>query len=239
MKKIIATFCMFLCIPLFAKNAGMLPYTYHQGTVYFLFGYEKRGASFVWTDFGGICDPSDSKDAHNQGVSLSKYCAAREATEETRYIFGDNKLPASSQAKKQSSIKNLLSWKSAEFIHDQYEYTQFFVEVPYIDASRFKSGPKVPNFEKMDYQWIKGDELLAKLFKESNPALDNRGTKIYHPLLLTLTRNDIKNFIKNLILTSEKHKNQACNLDTLFLSQELENLNIKLNKLNKQLEVIQ
>lgn len=189
-----------------ARNAGILPYTIKNGTVYFLLGLERRNHLWQWADFGGICDAEDTTDAAKYNTTQARLCAAREAAEETRYVFG-NSLPLPQGLTKKSpqfnvSVKYWLSTIKKEF--QSPHYFQFFAEVDYIDANSLKNSPTV-DYEKVDYLWI---DALHFLQAVQNKAADGfyrlplahlPSTVLFEKLANTLKQSDVQDFIKQLL----------------------------------------
>lgn len=189
-----------------ARNAGILPYIINDGTVYFLLGLEKRNHLWQWADFGGICDTADTTDATKYNTTQARLCAAREAAEETRYVFG-NSLPlpqglAKKSAQFDASVKYWLSTIKKEF--QSPHYFQFFAEVDYIDANSLKNSPTV-DYEKVDYLWIDALHLIRAVQNKAGdgfyrlPLTHPRSTILFEKLANTLKQTDVQDFIKQLL----------------------------------------
>lgn len=224
-----------------AQNAGVLPYAKKNDIVFFLFGLEHRqqdvnrgwakkaGTTWVLADFGGKCDVEDTKDASKYGTDQATLCAAREAAEETRYVFGNN-LPLKSGLTKKSSefdksVRYFINHMTQVVKIDGY-YDQFFAEVDFIDANLFKNSPKVPNYEKEDYTWVKAGDLLKALQNPDPNGFSKIGSTLIYPTLAkTLRRADVLNFINSLIVPKKTVTvgilpSARINNHTLFLTQQ-------------------
>lgn len=143
-------------------GAGVLPYCHHKGQLMFLIG--KEGNNGQWADFGGGADKSD-------GNAL--ITAIREASEETRWIFGHNN--------KKQSMNYFRSHITHVFRHPGGGYAMACAKVNYIPAHVFKNGPKVPHWEKVDYEWVPAHKLLGAIQhsdKFGNKTLRNFVAKI-------------------------------------------------------------
>lgn len=250
------------------ENAGILPYAYKDGTAYFLFGLEdrywdkKKGLSWtkqpqtrstwVWNDFGGKCDATDFPGKiHDEGI---EYCAARECTEETRYVFG-NALPLSPGLTTSSPeftnsinylIKNITKKFEIRNRSGNLIYNQFFALVEYIDAEKFTNAPEVPNAEKKRYKWIKVKNVLAMLKTPDKdgffyrftftPTKEEVTNKMFPYLVLTLQQRDVQNFITHEILGKVPKIPDPSVISTL--RKDLQTLHQQLKMLNEQLAKI-
>lgn len=136
------------------QNAGVLPYYYDKnGKAFFLIGQEPNG---VWADFGGRGERSeDPLDT-----------AAREFSEETRYVFGkyadrlENLELRVNQTYLNKSSDYIKHHVTAELLHQKKYYTMFLAEVDFICAEIFNNAYKVPHYEKRSYAWVSVDELM-------------------------------------------------------------------------------
>jgi 8-oxo-dGTP pyrophosphatase MutT (NUDIX family) len=128
-------------------SAGILPFCVHEGKGYFLIGQAIKNK--FWSDFGGNPDKTDP-DIY--------YTAAREFSEETRYVYGIGSL--------QTSINYILPrLKDHKYLrytaHEKNgKYIMYIVEVDYIPAETFNNAPKVPHAEKRTYCWIPAQKFL-------------------------------------------------------------------------------
>jgi 8-oxo-dGTP pyrophosphatase MutT (NUDIX family) len=232
-----------------AKNAGILPYTIKDGTVYFLFGLERRtsgGASFYsWNDFGGGCDVADARDFGKYLTTQARLCAAREAAEETRYVFGNTVTePLIHQMDEHSpeydtSVRYWIRAITAEFPIGTYR--QFFANVIYIDPEVLVKSYPVPHFEKEQYGWVSLESLQNALnhpdagiyhIRDTAPFNKNKRNvdSIYTRLGKTLLRTDVQKFITS-IMPSPTPPPSWANLSTL-----LQTLAAQLNQLKSLLQ---
>ncbi len=138
-------FSFYSCV---SRNpAGILPYAFYNNQMWILLGQEAQWIrNYFWSDFGGSADPSDT--------SIT-YTAAREATEETRYVYGNGNY--------KQSINYLLPRLSQKYATKVDSYTMFFAQVDYKDSNLFRNGPTVPHYDKVDYAWIPIRELSTIL----------------------------------------------------------------------------
>ncbi len=156
-------------------DAGGLPFCYHNSRLWFLIGREGFGsAQGQWTDFGGKADkPSEAP----------MTTAAREFTEETRYVFGKN------------NYGHSIAWFQTHVnldIQSQWGYHMFLVEVPFIDAGILRHGPAVPHYEKIDYAWVDANDFLnfVALNNSTQKALATyNGMRIRNCCFQTIRRN--------------------------------------------------
>ena len=140
-------------------GAGGLPYCYdRQGRLMFLIGQEPNGE---WSDFGGSAD---------QGDKTVLDTAAREFTEETRYVFGKKALGlkhlcnhAPEGRQKQASIKYLKNNVKMTMSHPNGGYVMHLVKVRYIHDWVFGKAKTVPHYEKKDYAWVNAHLLLKAI----------------------------------------------------------------------------
>jgi hypothetical protein len=244
-----------------AVNGGILPYAYKNGKAYFLFGLENRtwdagkwwtwvvGGSWVWTDFGGKCDDSDAENAKKHKTDDATYCASRECAEETRYVFG-NRLPLRSGLNNTSAeFKNSVSYWIRHItkmfnIADKSGsvfYYQFFAQVDYIDPDNLVKAPKVPSYEKDDYQWILVEDVIKTLESKGADGLYRfsfmRGkpsNKMLPWVANNLLRGDVQKFIKTEILNKSKETSML--IEAPRPGVNIESLHADLKKLQKQLE---
>lgn len=225
MKQIVGSilFLLYSSIVLGVPNAGMLPYAYKNGKAYFLLGLENRiwdrnkpwtkgRSTWVWTDFGGKCDPPDQTEAARYNTDQATLCAAREGTEETRYVFG-NKPPLKSGLRNNSqeydnSVRYLIKNVKNRFTVDQ-NYEEFFVEVDYIDAQNINNSPSVPSDEKIEWRWMLVQDVLNALQNADSNGFyrfnfqHKQTNKIFPDFASTLRRHDVQNFIQSTILAGE------------------------------------
>ncbi len=248
-----------------AQNAGILPYAYKDGKAYFLLGLENRTwdrnrpwakkarSTWVWTDFGGKCDTGDYNEAAQFNTNQETYCAARECTEETRYVFG-NKLPLNPLVNKQSqefklSLRYWINHVTNKFYIDSF-YVQVFAQVDYIYANKLKNAPKVPSYEKDEYRWISVKDVLQALKKPDNNGFfrfafqHHRTNKLFSYFANTLRREDVQQFIKNTILAQETvppipvTPPIPVGPELRTLSTDLQKLQRQLNNLMQQLQAL-
>lgn len=137
-------------------SAGILPYAFKRGTVYFLIGKEPNG---LWADFGGGAESQDR---------TTKDTAAREFSEETRYVYGKYALSRNLRKKcgqscKQASVNYIKDHITGGVQHPKRYYEMFLAHVDYIPASTFKRAYKVPHYEKKDYAWVPADRFLSAI----------------------------------------------------------------------------
>ncbi len=244
-----------------------MPYAYKNGKAYFLFGLENRTwdkgrwtqkaySKWVWAQFAGHCEVADTAQATQYKTDAATYCAARETTEESRYVFG-NKLPLNRFVNKRSqefknSIKYWINHITGRFFEGE-GYEHFFAEVDYIDPQKLNSGPKVSGYEKQEYKWIKVTDVMNAL---KNPDKDgfirfafqhHRTNKMFPPLAGTLRRT--QNFINNTILAKEKIipptpvtppvTPSTPKPELQALATDLQKLQRQLNNLTRQLQALQ
>lgn len=148
------------------SGAGVLPYCHHNGQLMFLIG--KEGNNGQWADFGGGADQTD-------GNAL--VTAIREASEETRWIFGHNN--------KKQSMNYLRSHITHAFRHSNGGYTMACAKVNYIPAHVFKNGPRVPHWEKVDYEWVPANQLLSAIQHS-----DKFGNKTFRNFIASILRQN-------------------------------------------------
>jgi 8-oxo-dGTP pyrophosphatase MutT (NUDIX family) len=130
-------------------NAGILPYCYdNNGNAYILIGKERN--SNVWGDFGGSAERNDRNALET---------ASREASEETRFIFGkyighynvaarvDNNIRRLSQNYFMPKIKGFV-------LSANNRYRMYLAHVDFIPAHVFKNAPTTKGFDKIDYEWV-------------------------------------------------------------------------------------
>lgn len=158
---------IFSCFTSYARelvNAGVLPYFFDKsGKAYFLIGQEPNG---LWADFGGNFEKTDAS---------SKMTAAREFSEETRYVFGKLAAKVKNLEEKvegkyylQKSIDYIMPRMTLELIHPKKYYRMYLAEVDFIPEDTFKNAFKVPHFEKKDYTWVLVDDFLDSMKKTEN-----------------------------------------------------------------------
>lgn len=151
-------------------NAGILPYTFKRGTVYFLIGKEPNE---LWADFGGRAELQDG---------TTEDTAAREFSEETRYVYGKYELNKKlkkhcGKSCKLASIDYIKSRITGVASHPKEYYEMFLADVDYIPATTFKHAAKIPHYEKKDYAWVPADKFLA-VIRDSQDRLETYfGTK--------------------------------------------------------------
>ncbi len=142
------------------QSAGVLPYAFDSnGIALVLLGEEYRTDvkpnGNRWKEFSGLVDPGEShRDA-----------AAREFTEETRKVYGEDMIYIKSRLKKEYRIKHQK--------HDSYIYV---VEINYKPVSDFNSAPK--DGEKLRYVWVTVVDLLKVVdeAKKKYPELLDDGS---------------------------------------------------------------
>ncbi len=152
-------------------SAGILPYYYNKkGVAYFLIGKEPNG---VWADFGGGAEQND------QDVLET---AAREFSEETRYVYG--KYACGYEVKKaryapykKASMDYIESRITGSFTHPRGYYRMYLAQVDYIPVSRFKHAAKVPHYEKRDYAWVPAYEFVEAIHKSKDRLKTYYGRK--------------------------------------------------------------
>ena len=154
-------------------NAGILPYTYDDhGTAFFLIGKEPSGH---WADFGGRGEDADITPLQT---------AAREFSEETRYVFGKWSLHKNiTQEKKRkrllikkdkknrsesASICYIAPRVTKELVHPQGYYTMYLARVDFIPAHIFGKAAKVPHYEKRAYQWVPVHAFMEAMEKATD-----------------------------------------------------------------------
>jgi len=165
MKKIVMFsqfFLFFLTyLPLYAViAAGILPYTFKDGTLLFLLGKESNG----WSDFGGFAE-------HNE---TALEAAIKEFSEETRYVFGKFSLGINTRnnyslEKLQCASNDYIAPKITTMIKfPPGNYSLYLAHVDYIPAQEFTFAFKTPDYDKEEYAWVPALELL-KAIKEQDP----------------------------------------------------------------------
>lgn len=166
MKKILLLTTLFLITSKLSATvgAGILPYAYKDGKAYFLLGKEQGR----WNDFSGSCDKTEDdtksftySDGTVVSVSKTEYCAAREASEETGFAYGNGN-------KKKSMEFFIKKIKNKKRYVDNIKgnitaHRMFFVEVPYkkIDTVSIWKNPQPSknSQEKSAYAWVRVDSL--------------------------------------------------------------------------------
>lgn len=156
------------------EAAGVLPFCVHKGKGLILIGKQNSyNGPLVWCDFGGFRDKPDQ---------TIEYAAAREFSEETRYVFGRLINDYSLEGSINYILPRIKSdWFLKKTSQDRkgkkIDYTMYLVEVDYISAEILKNAKKVPHYEKEDYCWVPADDFLnyfvstnksADVFKEKN-----------------------------------------------------------------------
>ncbi|MBI2774771.1 NUDIX domain-containing protein [Candidatus Dependentiae bacterium] len=142
-------------------DAGILPYYYDEnGKAYFLLGKEPNG---VWADFGG---------KHEQG-EYSSETAAREFSEETRYVFGKyagkiNLLEKAEKSQLKDSVNYIKGRITAKLEHPKKYYIMYLAQVDFIPAEMFTDAPKVPHYEKKDYEWVPAKKFIKAIEMSSD-----------------------------------------------------------------------
>ncbi len=180
-------------------GAGVLPYTIKpDGKYYILLGKEYRsniggghGSGHCYSEFGGKEDKSDKGN--------KKMTAAREATEETRHVFGNgshSKGISYLYPKLETPISPNPSW-----------YPLYPAKVNYLSSKVFNNAKKVPHFEKSKYIWIESGDLLNSLQGDQKiPAkYDSSQPYLYNFFVTQMSSTKAINFLKKM----DKHnKNQ-------------------------------
>ncbi len=143
------------------QSAGVLPYAFDSnGIAWVLLGEEYRTDvkpnGKRWKEFSGLVDPGD------KGILDA---AAREFTEETRKVYGEDMIYIKSCLKEENRIKHQK--------HDSYIYV---VEIDYKPVSDFNSAPK--DGEKLRYVWVTVVDLLKVVdeAKKKYPELLDDGS---------------------------------------------------------------
>lgn len=169
-------------------SAGVLPYAYNEnGVLCFQIGQEPNG---LWADFGGKADPHE-KHTHET--------AAREFSEETRYVYGRYSLLKHHHNKDiyirpsaafRESKRYILRRLREKLFHPKGYYVMYLAHVDYIPAQDFTCAPKVPHYEKKAYEWVP----VAQLLSELNNATDREhayinGMKVRPPFYDTIMHN--------------------------------------------------
>ncbi|KAG2393579.1 hypothetical protein C9374_007110 [Naegleria lovaniensis] len=204
------------------KAAGIIPYSIHDGKVYFLLGKENRGGKgditvsnvsppttekespynvakklLTWSEFGGKREKFDPSPLHT---------ASREFLEETRGLFGD-------------VLEKLASFQGKYFANGKYYV--YMIELPFIDLEEdFANSTLVDNdhsrTEKARLSWIDADNLIHRLYVHSSKYYHENGLlkvsvngsdhdEFLHPFALALFR-----FMKTEVLAiMEKAKMQS------------------------------
>lgn len=146
-------------------NAGILPYYYDKrGVAHFFIGQEHNG---TWSDFGGRAEEEDL-DALDT--------AAREFSEETRYVFGKKSLGVCNLKSghdikyKRASIRYIKSRITGSVMNQRKNYTMYLAQVHHIPAYNFTKARRVPHYEKKDYAWVPASRLIRKI-KESEDRM--------------------------------------------------------------------
>lgn len=260
--KIIITLLLLLSIltKIYGENAGILPFAYIDGKLYFLFGLEHkfRLGGYIWNDFGGICDNTDINDAQKFNTDLINYCAARETTEETRYVFG-NKLPLPKKLNQHSQqFKNSISYWLSKITkrfaiskpNQPPFYYQHFALVDYIDAAKITHAPTVPHYEKEKYIWIPADKLMqtidtAQRVDSIQLPIEAQYKLLSRTLATTLKYNkEVRDYIETLIaqqvvpLPPQIPPSQPQSVEPTEISTSLSQLHKNLTTLQKQLSSI-
>lgn len=134
--------------------AGILPVTWHEGSLLFLVGQDIRDRS--WSDFGGKCERVDKNDPLNT--------ACREFYEETYGCVADHRA-----LRHRLCPGNCLALRSRT--QNNHPYWMFVVEVPYhpflrnvfhktLGFLRHKNLGKL-YVEKTDVQWVSWETLCS------------------------------------------------------------------------------
>lgn len=169
MKRIITAVFVFsatvYCITAAAKNAGMLLVARNDnGAPLILLGKEPPPNS-TWADFGGRPEPGES----------SRDTALREASEETRLVFGKyavghrgEKLTSAIPLQEQKRIlKRSMRYLQINIVgrvaHPQGYYEMFVAEVEHIPASVFNRSAIVDHAEKTEYAWVPAHQFLTAM----------------------------------------------------------------------------
>jgi hypothetical protein len=128
-----------------AQNAGILPWTFHDNTIWVMIGLERRArAGWVWTDFGGKCDMN--KNTGNRETIAE--CAGREGSEEIRELY----TPAEFA---QKIAHNPIIITSG--------YAQCFPDIAWIsqkDLNTLAKQKTGTHWEKPAFKWIGARELM-------------------------------------------------------------------------------
>lgn len=94
-------------------GGGILPYSKHDGKIYFLFGRETKRSKYkdsgLYSDFGGSKEHSETQ----------RQTALREGYEETLGLLGNKK-----------KLNELIKKTNRKVVTD--EYTTFLIEIPYM-----------------------------------------------------------------------------------------------------------
>ena len=189
------------------QNAGILPWAFHDNTVWIMVGKEYRHrAGWVWTDFGGKCD-TNKKTCKRETIAE---CAGREGSEEIRELY------------KPTVFAQKITENPIVITNN---YAQCFPEIEWIPQEDLNalSQKKIGTYkEKVAFKWIKARELLravAEAQKSSaNPwfyhvyigdsrRYDNtteQSNLLYWNLAKTLGMPKVQSIIKKL-LEREKH----------------------------------
>lgn len=226
-------------------RAGVLPFAWHNGTVYVLLGYET--AKGVWTDFTGSADRTDSSALHT---------AAREFAEESNIVFyktakGKKLTDKYGHKDIQSAIKNILEYKQniteGPMVRGvsrglkPFDQWMYFVEVPYIPAQELNKSARGPGSEMGEFRWISIEDLLkilntAQKFQEVTPFGTN-SKPLYKYLLNTLLRSNALLFLRDLYQRQLDLEKKQTPLETLpwtpNLIEALELLHDSLQRLEK------
>ncbi len=187
-------------------RAGVLPFAWHNDTVYVLLGYETSKG--VWTDFTGSADMSDTSALHT---------AAREFAEESNIVFykraKGEKLTAKYGHKDiQEATKNMLEQKQnitqGPMVRgvsrgiEPIDQWMYLVEVPYIPAQELSKSARGPGSEMGEFRWISLEDLLRILSTAQRSQMINpfntSSKPLYKYFLNTLLRDNALLFLKDL-----------------------------------------
>lgn len=189
------------------KAAGIIPYSLHNGKVYFLLGKENRGGKgdfvsnsgmspptttekespynvakkiLTWSEFGGKREKFDANPFHT---------ASREFFEETRGLFGD--------------IHEKIAPLPGKY-YANGKYYVFMIELPFVDLEEdFANSTLVDSntakIEKLRLSWIDADDLIHRIYVHSSKYYHENGLlklsvngsdkdEFLHPFALALFR---------------------------------------------------
>ena len=165
------------------RGAGVLPYCYQDGQLYFLLSKEGYGFSAnTWCDFGG------SKD----GAEMAFQTAARECWEESRGILGTESAIAEQISSKQPIGKT---------------YALFFLKVPDPSSITNEAFLKRRFFsfcrmEKTAIAWVKAKAVYEAAFNKAPLTLPNGNQITLRPFFGRVLEEARKNEVHSRALDS-------------------------------------
>lgn len=202
-KKSIIFLIFFTNLSCFAQkgiNAGVLPYFFDKsGKAFFLIGREPNG---FWADFGGRAEKDEE----------TTITAAREFSEETRYVYGKHaqgvkNLESSKPTEKflNASIDYINKRITGKLVHPKGYYVMYLAEVDFIPATVFDSALEVPHYEKTKYSWVSVQKLVNAIRTQTDRRKAKIGKKRIRRQIFDVLKNDVDT-IENIIYPKKRKK---------------------------------